>query len=56
MFKFLIIILILFFGLIYLGNYLDLKHGRITQKQYNGKIRFFIVLLLIVLFLLFIKK
>jgi len=56
MFKFLIIVLILFFGLVYFGNYLDLKNGRITQKQYNGKIRFSLVLLLIVLFFLFIKK
>lgn len=57
MFKYLVIFFVLILGLIYLGNYIDLKNQKISKKEYDRRIRLFIVLLLIILgILIWIKR
>jgi len=57
MFKYLIIFCILVFGLIYFGNYIDYKNQKISRKEYDRRIRLFIILLFIIIFILvWIKK
>ncbi len=57
MFKFLVIFFIVVLGLIYIGNYIDLKNHKINKKEYNRRIRFFIVLIFIAIgILVWIKR
>ncbi|WP_348621216.1 hypothetical protein [Pedobacter lusitanus] len=43
--------------LIYLGNYFDLQRQKISKKEYDRRIRIFIVLLFIIIaVLVYLKK
>ncbi|MCX2483900.1 hypothetical protein [Pedobacter sp. MR2016-24] len=43
--------------LIYMGNYFDLQRQKISRKEYERRIRFFIVLLFIIIAILtYLKK
>ncbi len=48
MFKYLVIFFVLVLGLIYVGNYIDLKNQKISKKEYDRRIKFFIILFFIV--------
>lgn len=57
MFKYLVIFFVFVLGLIYIGNYIDLKNQKISKKEYDRRIRFFIVLIFMVLgILVWIKR
>ncbi len=57
MFKFLVIFFVVVLGFIYVGNYIDLKNDKINKKEYNRRIRFFIVLVFILIgILIWIKR
>lgn len=57
MFKYLVIFFVLVLGLIYIGNYIDLKNQKISKKEYDRRIRFFIILIFIILgILVWIKR
>ena len=57
MFKYLLIFVIVGMVLIYMGNYFDLQRDKISRKEYDRRIRFFIVLLfIIVAILVYIKR
>ncbi|WP_316740592.1 hypothetical protein [Pedobacter antarcticus] len=44
-------------GLIYLGNYMDFRRNKISSKEYDRRIRIFVVLLfLLVAILVYLKK
>ncbi|WP_165305041.1 hypothetical protein [Pedobacter sp. SYP-B3415] len=49
MFRFLVIFLVISMALLYLGNYLDYKQNRITRKEFDRKIRVFILLGLVLI-------
>jgi len=46
-FKYLIILVLLGLTLIFIGNYVDLRRGKINKKEYDRRTRFFIVLVFI---------
>jgi len=48
MFKFLIVFCLVGLVLIYMGNYFDLQRHKISRKEYDRRIRFFVVLLFII--------
>jgi len=48
MFKFLIVFCLVGLVLIYMGNYFDLQRNKISRKEYDRRIRFFVVLLFII--------
>jgi len=54
--KFLLIIFILFLLLIYIGNYLDYRRQVISRKEFERRIRFFIVFALLLFFLFYYFK
>jgi cell division protein FtsW (lipid II flippase) len=57
MFKYLIVFCLVGMLLIYMGNYFDLQRQKISRKEYDRRIRFFIVLLFIIVAILtYIKK
>lgn len=57
MFKYLLIFVIVGMVFIYLGNYFDLQREKISRKEYDRRIRFFIVLLFIIAaILVYIKR
>ncbi|MDR6782080.1 Ca2+/Na+ antiporter [Pedobacter africanus] len=57
MFKYLVIIFVIILGLIYVGNYIDLRNHKINKKEYDRRIRFFIVLIFILIgILVWIKR
>lgn len=57
MFKYLIVFCLVGMLLIYLGNYFDVQRQKISRKEYDRRIRFFIVLLFIIVAILtYIKK
>lgn len=57
MFKFLVIFFVVVLGFIYVGNYIDLKNHKINKKEYSRRIRFFIVLIFILIgILVWIKR
>lgn len=57
MFKFLLVVCIIGMGLIYLGNYLDLRRNKISRKEYDRRIRIFVVLGFILLaIVVYLKK
>ncbi len=57
MFKYLLIFVIVGMVLIYMGNYFDLQRNKISRKEYDRRIRFFIVLLfIIVAIMVYIKR
>jgi cell division protein FtsW (lipid II flippase) len=57
MFKYLIVFCLVGMLLIYMGNYFDLQRQKISRKEYDRRIRFFIVLLFIIIAILtYIKK
>jgi len=57
MFKYLIVFCLIGMVLIYMGNYFDLQRQKISRKEYDRRIRFFIVLLFIIIAILtYIKK
>ena len=49
MFKYLIVFCLVGMVLIYMGNYFDLQRQKISRKEYERRIRFFIVLLFIII-------
>jgi len=49
MFKYLIVFILIGMLLIYLGNYFDLQREKISRKEYDRRIRFFIILIFIVI-------
>ena len=49
MFKYLIIFCLAGMLLIYAGNYIDLQRQKISKKEYDRRIRIFIVLLFIII-------
>ncbi|SDJ53094.1 hypothetical protein SAMN04487898_103177 [Pedobacter sp. ok626] len=57
MFKYLVIFFLVVLSLIYIGNNLDLRNNKISKKEYDRRIRFFIVLIFIAIgILVWIKK
>jgi len=57
MIKYLIIICGIFLGIIYFGNYIDYRNNKIGKKEYDKRIKLFIVLVIIViLFALWLRK
>jgi len=57
MFKYLIVFCLVGMVLIYMGNYFDLQRQKISRKEYERRIRFFIVLLFIIVAILtYLKK
>lgn|GEM_PF-1909843 len=57
MFKYLVIFFVIVLGLIYIGNQIDLRNQKISKKEYDRRIRFFIVLIFIVIgILVWIKR
>jgi len=57
MFKYLIVFCLVGMVLIYMGNYFDLQRQKISRKEYERRIRFFIVLLFIIIAILtYLKK
>jgi len=49
MFKYLIVFCLIGMMLIYMGNYFDLQRQKISKKEYDRRVRLFIVLLFIVI-------
>ncbi|WP_158798036.1 hypothetical protein [Pedobacter sp. L105] len=49
MFKYLIVFCLIGLLLIYLGNYFDLQREKISRKEYDRRIRFFILLIFIII-------
>lgn len=49
MFKYLIVFCLVGMVLIYMGNYFDLQRGKISRKEYDRRIRFFIILLFVII-------
>ncbi|WP_432713029.1 hypothetical protein [Pedobacter sp.] len=47
MFKILIVLVLLGLMLIFAGNYMDVRRGKISKKEYDRRSRFFIVLVFI---------
>jgi len=57
MFKYLIVFCLIGLMLIYMGNHFDLQRNRITQREYNRRVRFFFILLFIIIgVLLYLRK
>jgi len=57
MFKYLIVFCLVGMLLIYMGNYFDLQRQKISRKEYDRRIRFFILLLFILVAVLsYLKK
>lgn len=52
MFKFLIIFFLVVLAVIYIGNYIDYRNNKITRKEFERRIRFFIALIFIMIFIL----
>jgi uncharacterized membrane protein YdjX (TVP38/TMEM64 family) len=51
MFKFLIIFFLVVLVIIYIGNYIDYRNNKITRKEFERRIRFFIALVFIMIFI-----
>lgn len=57
MFKYLIVFCLIGMLLIYLGNYFDLQRQKINKKEYDRRVRLFIVLIFIIIAVLtYLKK
>lgn len=56
MLKFLIIVFLVVLVIIYTGNYIDYKNNKITRKEFERRIRFFIALVFILIFIVMYFK
>lgn len=57
MFKYLIVFCLVGLMLVYMGNYFDLHRQKISRKEYDRKVRLFILLVFIVIAALsYLKK
>ena len=57
MFRFLVIIILIFLGVVYFGNYLDLKKQLITKQEYDRRVRLFVLLVfLLIAIAVWLKK
>ncbi len=53
MFKYLIIIFAVALSFIYFGNYVDFKNNKMSRKEYDRRVKLFIVLVVILVAAIF---
>ena len=57
MLKFLVIVVGIFLGVIYFGNYIDYRNNKISRNEYDKRIKLFIILVIIIILIaLWLRK